>query len=59
MLSDKLRAHSDELASHIGAFGSRDAALIVLTRRQQDSMMELLLNPPEPNEALRRAFGKG
>jgi hypothetical protein len=54
----KLKEYNDELDSHVRAFCASDSALILLTKRDQDHLAESLLNPPEPNAALRRAFGR-
>jgi hypothetical protein len=54
----KLKAYNDELESHTRAFCANDSALILLTKGDQDQLVEALFNPPEPNAALRRAFGR-
>ena len=53
----KLESCSSEMDSHIRAFTQSESANILLTKRDQDHLLGTLLNPPEPNEALRRAFG--
>jgi hypothetical protein len=56
-LLQQLTGYNDELASHAGAFLAKaDSALILLSKRDQDQLLESLLNPPSPNASLRRAF---
>ncbi len=41
-----------------GESAASDSAVILLTKADQAQLLESLLNPPEPNAALRRAFSR-
>jgi len=53
---DKLEAANTGLAAHADAFRNTDSALIILGHGDQDFILESLVAPDEPNDALRRAF---
>jgi hypothetical protein len=55
---DKLEAYNRELSFHSEAFKATDTPLLLLSKRDQNFVLESLLSPPKPNEALRRAFGR-
>lgn len=52
---EMLSAANQELCSHAEAFMAADS-LIMLSKRDQDFMLESLMAPDEPNDALRRVF---
>ena len=54
----KLVLYNEELISHINAFEQSESALIVLSKKDQDFFLQSLLDSPEPNLALRRAFAR-
>jgi hypothetical protein len=54
----KLDACNAELLAHASAFSKTESPLILLTRQDQDLLFNRLSDPPEPNEALRRAFAR-
>jgi len=53
---DKLEAYNRELFSHIEAFKATDSSLILLSKRDQEFLLESLLAPPKANDALHHAF---
>jgi len=54
----RLEARNRELQSHLDAFNrAADSPLIMLSNADQDQLVSALLDPPEPTEAFRRAFG--
>lgn len=48
-----LESRNEELAAHIRAFSSGQKVLL-LTREQQEQLIDMLLDPPEPSPGLRR-----
>lgn len=54
----KLEQYDREISSHVDAFSQNESSLILLSRRDQEYLLESLLKPPEPNESLRRAFAR-
>jgi hypothetical protein len=54
---DAVEAYSLEIENRAKSFRQTDSARLLLTKRDQDILVESLLNPPEPNDALRQAFG--
>jgi hypothetical protein len=53
----KLDGCTNELIHHARAFSNvTESALIMLSKGDQEHLLAALENPPEPNEALRRAF---
>jgi hypothetical protein len=56
--ADELNAYNEELAAHAHAFEMKSGALLVLSKNDQDILVDSLLNPPQPNAALREAFAK-
>ncbi|MGC2271839.1 MAG: hypothetical protein WA555_00940 [Candidatus Sulfotelmatobacter sp.] len=55
---DRLEASNRDLIAHSEAFKTVDSSLILLSKRDQEFLLESLLAPDEPNDALRRAFMK-
>ncbi|MGA9804833.1 MAG: hypothetical protein WA383_21295 [Terriglobales bacterium] len=55
---NKLEASNHELCSHVEAFRAANSSLILLSKRDQEFLLESLMAPAEPNDALRRAFMK-
>ena len=55
---EKLETYSTSLESHARAFTRNDLAVVLLSREDENALLESLLNPPQPNEALRRSFAK-
>lgn len=54
----KLDAYNAQIVAHADAFCSNDSAPVLLTKQDQDFVLECVANPREPNEALRRAFAR-
>ena len=52
----RLEAYNCELDSHAYALSEGPSSVLLLTKRDQDRILESLANPPSPNDALRRAF---
>ncbi len=48
--------YDGELSAHIEAFQLVDSAFLTLSKNDQETVARLLINPPEPNERLRRAL---
>lgn len=55
---ETMAAYNKELCSHAEAFRMPDSSLVLLSKRDQEFLLESLLAPAEPNDALRRAFTK-
>jgi hypothetical protein len=55
---EKIKTCNAELESHANAFSAIGSQLILLTKNDQDQLMDALLRPSEPNDALRRAFAR-
>ena len=53
---EKLETYNCELDSHVYALSESQSSVLLLTRRDQDRILESLANPPKANDALRRAF---
>jgi hypothetical protein len=53
---EELETANKALYSHAEAFGAIDSSVILLTKRDQERLLESLMAPDEPNDALRRAF---
>jgi hypothetical protein len=53
-----LKAYNDELATHACAFEANNSALILLTKKDQDHLVDSLLNPSRPNDTLREFVRK-
>jgi hypothetical protein len=53
----RLESSAGEASAHISVF-LEGTPLVLLTKVDQDRLVESLLNPPEPNARLRRAFGR-
>ncbi len=53
---EKVSDSNRQLRTHANALRSRDSSLILLTKRDQEFLLEELLNPKEPSEDLRRVF---
>lgn len=47
-----------EVAALADRLAATDAPLVLLTKDAQDHLVKTLLDPPEPNAALRRAFAR-
>jgi uncharacterized protein DUF1778 len=54
----KLKAYNAELEAHASAFCATDSQLILLTKNDQDQLLDALSRPAKPNAALRRAFAR-
>jgi hypothetical protein len=55
---DRMEASNREIIAHAEAFKATDSSLILLSKRDQEFLLESLMAPVEPNDALRRAFMK-
>ena len=53
----KLETYNRELDSHVYVL-TENQSLILLTKKDQDRILESLAKPPKPNESLRRAFAQ-
>lgn len=55
----KLAAANRQLEAHANSLcDSDDASLILLTKQDQEFLLEALLNPKEPSEEMRRVFAR-
>jgi hypothetical protein len=52
----RLETSNRELQAHVAALSREDSPRLLLSKTDQDQLVASLLDPPEPNEALRRAF---
>lgn len=54
----RLDDYNQELERHLTSFAASDQQTLLLTKRDQEQLLASICNPPEPTEALRRAFAK-
>jgi hypothetical protein len=56
---DILESWNRELRAHSDALKDTDASLLILSKGDQEFLLDALLNPKEPSEDLRRTFSRG
>jgi uncharacterized protein YicC (UPF0701 family) len=55
---ETMATYNQELAMHAEAFATPEKSLILLSKRDQEFLLESLMAPAEPNDALRRAVAR-
>lgn len=55
---DRIDTLNREVKTHAEALSQDGLAVLLLTPNDQDHLLESLLNPPQPNDALRRSISR-